>query len=58
MLKMGRMMAERVMLIERKELTCPDYYPIHPGLQKWAYEEGSVCIGDQKVTDFFTPSLL
>jgi transposase-like protein len=37
------------MLIEREELAGPDYYPIHPGLQKWAHEAGSAFIGDQKV---------
>src|SRR5450759_3770284 len=41
MLEMGRMVAESIMLIEREELADPDYYPTHPGLQKWAYEAGS-----------------
>ena len=49
MLEMGRMVAESIMLIEREELAGPDYYPIHPGLQKWAHEAGSAYIGDQKV---------
>ena len=49
MLEMGRMVAESIMLIEREELAGPDYYPIHPGLQKWAHEAGSAFIGDQKV---------
>ena len=50
MLEMGRMVAESIMLIEREELAGPDYYPTHPGLQKWAHEAGSAYIGDQKVT--------
>ena len=50
MLEMGRMVAESIMLIEREELADPDYYPTHPGLQKWAHEAGSGYIGDQKVT--------
>ena len=37
MLEMGRMVAERIMLIEREELAGPDYYPTHPGLQTWAH---------------------
>ena len=49
MLEMGRMVAESIMLIEREELAGPDYYPTHPGLQKWAHEAGSAYIGDQKV---------
>jgi putative transposase len=49
MLEMGRMVAESVMLIEREEVTGPDYYPTDPDLQKWAHEEGSLFIGDQKV---------
>ena len=49
MLEMGRMVAESILLIEREELAGPDYYPTHPGLQKWAHEAGSAYIGDQKV---------
>lgn len=49
MLEMGRMVAESVMLIEREEVAGPDYYPTDPDLQKWAHEEGSAFIGDQKV---------
>lgn len=49
MLEMGRMVAESVMLLEREEVAGPDYDPIDPRLQKWAHEEGSAYIGDQKV---------
>jgi len=49
MLERGRMVAERLMLIEREELAGPDYDPTHPGLQTWAHEAGSAYIGDQKV---------
>ena len=49
MLEMGRMVAESVMLIEREEIAGPDYYPSDPTLQKWAHEEGSMFMGDQKV---------
>ena len=49
MLEMGRMVAESVMLIEREEITGPDYYPTDPDLQKWAHEGGSIFMGDQKV---------
>jgi transposase-like protein len=49
MLEMGRTLAESIMLIEREELTGPDYYPTEPNLQKWSYENSSVYIADQKV---------
>lgn len=48
-MSIGRMMAESIMLMEREELAGPDYHPINPSLQKWAHEESSVYIGDQKV---------
>lgn len=49
MLDMGRMVAESIMLMEREELAGPDYYPTNPDLQKWAHEDGSIFIGDQKL---------
>jgi putative transposase len=49
MLEMGRMVAESVMLMEREEVTGPDYYPTDPDLKKWAHEQGSIYLGDQKV---------
>lgn len=49
MMDMGRMVAESIMLIEREDLAGPDYYPTDPNLQKWAHEQGSIFIGDQKV---------
>lgn len=42
------MAAESIMLIEREELVGPGYYPT-PDLQKWAHEEGSIYLGDEKV---------
>jgi transposase-like protein len=47
-LDMGKMMAESIMLIEREELSGPDYQPTDPNLKKWAHEKGSAYIGDQK----------
>ncbi len=49
MLEMGRMVAESVMLMEREEVAGPDYYPTDPAFKKWAHEEGSLYLGDQKV---------
>ena len=48
-LDIGRMMAESIMLMEREEWAGPDYQPTNANLQKWAHEEGSVYIADQKV---------
>jgi putative transposase len=45
----GRTLAESIMLIEREELAGPDYHPTNPNLQKWAHEDGSIFIGDQKM---------
>lgn len=49
MLEMGRMVAERVMLMEREEVAGPDYDPTDPAFKKWAHEAGSIFLGDQKV---------
>lgn len=46
---LGRMFAEAIMYIEREELSGPDYAPLSPVIRKWASEQGSVYIGDQKV---------
>jgi len=49
MLEMGRMVGESIMLMEREEIAGPDYHPTDPALQKWAHEDGSIFLGDQKV---------
>ena len=49
MLAMGRMVAERVMLMAREEVAGPAYYPTDPAFKKWAHEAGSIVLGDQKV---------
>ncbi len=43
------MVAEAIMYIDREEVAGPDYFPIKPEIQKWASQQGSVFIGDQKV---------
>lgn len=48
-MKMGRMLAETILYMEREEMTGPDYYPTDPSIQKWASQQGSVFIGGQKV---------
>lgn len=49
MLEMGRLVAESILLMEREETAGPDYHPTDPDLKKWAHEDGSIFLGDQKV---------
>lgn len=49
LLEMGKMMAEAIMYIEREELSGPEYRPLSSELKKWASQEGSIYLGDQKV---------
>jgi len=46
---MGRLMAETIMYIEREEIAGPDYKPNSPDIRKWASQDGSIYIGDQKI---------
>lgn len=48
-MKMGRMLAETILYMEREEVTGPDYHPSDSRLKKWASQPGSVFIGGQKV---------
>ena len=47
--ELGIMMAEAIMDMEREELSGPEYLPRQEGVYKWAYQRGSIYIGDQKV---------
>ena len=49
MKEMGKLMAETIMYIEREELAGPDYKPNNRDMRKWASQEGSIYIGDQKI---------
>ncbi len=49
MLDLGRMLAESIMYMEREELSGPDYSPRSTHVRKWASEQGSVYIGEQKI---------
>jgi len=46
---LGQMMAESIMLLEREEISGPDYSPVSSSLRKWASESSSVYLGDQKI---------
>ena len=57
MLRLGKMMAETIMYIEREELAGPDYMPFSPDRRKWASQGGSVFIGDQRIKKLQHPRL-
>jgi len=46
---LGRMLAETIMDMEREERSGPEGKPLHAGVYKWAYQEGSIYCGDQKI---------
>jgi hypothetical protein len=46
---LGRLLAETIMDMEREERSGPDGRPLYPGLYKWAYQQGSIYCGDQKI---------
>jgi hypothetical protein len=50
MLEMGWMVGERIRRMEREEIAGPDSHQTDPALEQWAHEDGSLFLGDQKVT--------
>ena len=46
---LGKMVAEAIMLMEREEISGPDYHPTCPPVYKWASQKGSIYIGGSKV---------
>lgn len=48
--ELGRMVAEAIMDMEREERSGPEYSPSQEGLYKWAYQNGSIYMGDWKVS--------
>ena len=46
--RLGAMLVESILQIEREEFTGADHSPKEPGFYKWGYQQGSVFIGDQK----------
>jgi transposase-like protein len=46
--RLGAMLVESILQIEREELTGPNHRPREAGFYKWGYQQGSVFIGDQK----------
>ena len=48
--RLGVMLVESILQIEREEIAGPSYLPKRPGLNKWGFQQGSVFVGDQKHT--------
>lgn len=48
--ELGVIVLEAIMDMEREEISGPEYKPTSSGVYKWAYQGGSVYIGDQKVS--------
>ena len=46
--EMGKMLVESILLMDRENIAGPDYAP-NGDIYKWAHQQGSVFIGDQKV---------
>jgi len=48
--ELGIMMAQAIMDMEREERSGPDDLPRQKGVYTWAYQPGSIYLGDQKVS--------
>ncbi len=48
--ELGVIVLEAIMDMEREEISGPEYRPTSSGVYKWAYQRGSVYIGDQKAS--------
>lgn len=46
--RLGVMLVESILQVEREEFTGADHRPKESGFYKWGYQQGSVFIGDQK----------
>jgi transposase-like protein len=46
--RLGVMLVESILQVEREEVTGADHRPKEAGFYKWGYQQGSVFIGDQK----------
>lgn len=46
--RLGVMLVESILQIEREEIAGPSYTPSTAGLSKWGFQQGSVFVGDQK----------
>ncbi len=48
--ELGTLLVEAIMDMEREERSGPQYQPLQAGLYKWAYQKGSLYMGDRKIS--------
>jgi putative transposase len=48
--ELGTLFVEAIMDMEREERSGPQYHPLQTGLYKWAYQKGSLYMGDRKIS--------
>lgn len=48
--ELGTLLVEAIMDMEREERSGPQYEPLQAGLYKWAYQKGSLYMGDRKIS--------
>jgi len=48
--ELGSLLVEAIMDMEREERSGPQYQPLEVGLYKWAYQKGSLYMGDRKIS--------
>lgn len=48
--ELGTLLAEAIMDMEREERSGPQYQPLREGVYKWAYQRGSIYMGDAKIS--------
>jgi transposase-like protein len=48
--ELGSLLVEAIMDMEREERSGPQYQPLHKEVYKWAYQPGSLYLGDRKIS--------
>ena len=48
--ELGILLVQAIMDMEREERSGPQYQPLQAGLYKWAYQKGSLSMGDRKIS--------
>lgn len=48
--ELGTIVVEAIMDMEREERSGPQYQPLHKEVYKWAYQKGSLYMGDRKIS--------
>jgi transposase-like protein len=48
--ELGILLVQAIMDMEREERSGPQYQPLQAGLYKWAYQKGSLYMGDRKIS--------